>query len=440
MSFLTTSPKIAPKWALPDALNADYTKAKTSIIPRIRTVLAPFSDAARELGTPNNFVKIAKNAAQYFVTLEASAPAKTLVGHCNTIGDSVKVFSVTKGVDDILSNASKTDATGIDLHQRNLGIASGFFQLVISGSAAAKLLNTFDVISLSGISEALGTTAVLPFSVFTSGIEIIKNGIDIANKSLKIHKSNLRSDKFKEKQKAFKNKTDSAKIGQFLSDHKLQMEAKQDAAHKKLAAQTELKNAEAAAGKALTEYNDAVQVIADLQNSNINVVSKFVQTQWLEVSKKNRKEAALFEAKESYDKERDILTKTEKKFVARVIKYDAFNKLLEQHQDAMDDKKDLLNQFIADKTARWKAIRENCSLENKKDGIGIALSVVATIGLIATIVLTFTGIGTIPVLLTMTSLWLILAIAGIGSTLYGKYNKPVAIPTVNFHKYAAAAA
>ncbi len=449
---------IPQKWtlpAIPAGLNQKYTNATTSSIPGIRAYLAPFSDAARESGIPNTLVKIAKGIGQYFNTLEPSAAAKDFVGNCNIINDTVKVLNFAKGVDDILTNVDKKNAKGIDLHQRNLGIASGFFQLIVSGMGAAKLLNTFQVISLADISSALGTTTVLPFAVVGNGVEIVKNVIDITNKSLKVHKTRTRKAEIQAKHKNFKaNKktgmndvANSAKIALFLDSQIAKIEQKDDAAIQKLNDQTELNNAQAIAQKAADEYQE---ILDDLADPAVSKLQKLIITL---TAAKWRQERTLFEAKAAYDQIVDDYTKTSAKLHGRVEKLDAWKNVkaqfdinarvvgprIKRDANGILDGTDLVNQMIASKTDKWKAIRKNCNLDNLKDGIGIAISVVATIGLIAAIVLTFTGVGTIPVLLTMTSLWLLVSLAGLGNTLLSKYKKPMAVPRTDYRYFAAAA-
>lgn len=444
---------IPAKWALPVNLNKKYDRSTTSKIPGVKVYLAPFSDAAREMNIPNTLVKIAKGIGQYFSTLEGSASAKEFVANCNIFNDVVKVFSFAKGVDDILTNVDKKNTKGIDLHQRNLGIASGFFQLIISGMAGAKLLNTFQLISLAKVAEALGTTTVLPFSVVGNGVEIIKNVIDITNKSLKVHKTNARRTELRKKHKNFKaNRTDdtkdianSAKIGAFLDSKIAGANLKNNAAIQKLTAQTDLIQAQADAQAADDKYQDTLKKLAALNNPGVTKFHKAAKSISLNVTKLVR-QAALFEAKAVHDQVIDDYTKTKAKLDGRAVKLDAWTNVKDvfdandngngshikrDTQGVLDDT-DLLNQMIAVKTDRWKTIRKNCNLDNLKDGIGIAISVVATIGLIAAIVLTFTGIGTIPVLLTMTSLWLLISLAGLGSSLLAKYKKPAKVPGTDY--------
>ena len=443
------------KWTLPGKLNQKYVNAtKTSLI-------APFSGLAREIGLPNTFAKIAKGVASYFVTLEASEPAKNFVSNCNVFGDTVKVLSFAKGVDDIMQNAAKGDVKGLDLHQKNLGIASGFFQMVISGMAGFKLLDTFKVLSLSKISEALGTTAVLPFSVVTNGFEIIKNVIDITNKSIKIHKTNQEDAKVKDKQNRFKitkdkteDKANSEKIGEFLKQHIKDMKAKQKAGPDILKEKEKtLDSAKQRAEAALKAYSETKNK-RKVNKASPEKVASLIKKLPLFIEKQKNK-AELFEATAACDKAYQGLENAKSKLDGRVTKISAWKNVKNQFKKNVSESKegigikrngdeldssDLVNQMVAEKTSRWNAKRDNFSFSNLKDGLAIALSVVATIGLIATIVLTFTGVGTIPVLLTMTTLWLILALAGLGTTLLDKYKKPLEIAPTNFRHYAPCAA
>jgi hypothetical protein len=450
--------KFPKKFTLPPKLNGKYVNATSS------SLIAPFSNAAREMGIPNSFAKIAKGVTQIFVQLgEASAAAIDFVSKCTFFGETVKVLSFTKGLDDIIQNTAKQNETGINLHQRNLGIASGFFQLVISGMAGFKLLDTFKVLSLSNISSVLGTTAVLPFSVVSSGVEIIKNVVDITNKSLKIHKTNGQIDKVKEKQENFKVEKESTndvanseKIGAFLTKHIEDMKIKQEAAPDQIATKKdELKAAKKTAKEALLAYQETSKN-RKKNKASPEKIAKFINSISLFREKRANK-AALFEATAAYDKAYKGLEDADKKLKGRVTKIQAWGNVQNQFNTNVKTNKDLgienvgikrngkeldgsdlVNQMISEKASRWDAIRDNCNFSNFKDGFGIALSVVATIGLIATIILTFTGVGTIPVLLTMTTLWLILALAGLGSTLLDKYKKPLVIPPTNFKYYATA--
>lgn len=447
---------IPAKWVLPDTLNHKYSDATTSTLSGIKFYLAPFSDAARESGIPNTLVKIAKAIGQYFSILEASIPASNFVANCNIFGDIVKVFNITKGVDDIVTNADKKNLTGIDLHQRNLSIASGFFQTIISGMGGVKLLNTFQLISLAEISTALGTTVVLPFSVAASGVEIVKNVVDISNKSLKIHKTNARRSALRTKFKNFrvtkatKDVANSTKIAKFLDDHIKAIELNQAAAAKKLEDQLELPAVQANVQKASDEYQKTLDDIAALKLPGVSKVQKLAGFGLH--FKKWRKETSLFEAKEAHDKVVEDYEKTRQKLAGRVVKLQAWTNVKHQFEankangitikrtntGVLDDT-DLVNQMISAKEKRWDTMRKNCNTDNLKDGVSIAISIVATIGLIATIVLTFTGIGTIPVLLTMTSLWLLVSIAGLGNTLLAKYKRPLVVPATNMNYFAAAA-
>lgn len=458
MTFVRTLPDAVGKWVLnDDNLNQKYIKATTSSIPGIRAKLAPFSEAAKKSGIPNTLVKIAKGIAQFFSTLEASIPAKDFVSSCNTFGDILKVFSITKGVDDILVNADKKNETGLNLHKRNLGIASGFFQVIISGMGGAKLLNTFQLISLADISTALGTTAVLPFAVVANGVEIVKNVVDITNGSIRIHQTNEKRAKLNKNIKKFSGKADSKQIGKFLADNLSKKTAKQLAAEQYLKdKQAEIKTASAAVETALAAYTKTSNERKNIKNSDAGKISKWSQRFPLFFTKISNK-AALCEAKAAHDQLVGDYSKERAKFAARITKFDAwtnanahFNNVLQKDvngdsiilKDAKNklDITDPLSHLIADKQIKWKAQRGNCNMDNVKDGLGIAISLVATIGLIAATVLIFTGIGTIPVLLTMTSLWLFVSLMGIGSTLLREYYKPATVPTTDLANYSFAAA
>lgn len=440
MAFAVNTIPIPQKLDLPDALKQKYTKPTTSSISNIKVYLDPFTSASKETGIPNSLVKIAKGVADFFSTLEDSVPAKNFITNCSIFGDFLKVFSMTKGIDDILVNADKKREKGINLHQRNLGIVSGVFQTVLGGMAGVKLLNTFQIISLAQISEALGTTAVLPFAAVTNGIDIIKNIVDITSSSIKLHQINVKNKKKRKYLKRFNTKANSTKIGDFLKKHINQIETKQVSAEEKI------KNLRTKASIRKLKAQDALNAYNTTNNSlNTAGISNFQK--FILGIKLARKEAALFKAMEAHEKNIEDFSNIREKYNSRFSKLESWTKARDHFiignnsipKRDITDTKDPLNQLIADKQIKWKAQRENFKTDKRQEGLGITISVIATIILIASTVLIFSGIGTIPLLLTITSLGLIVSILGLGKTLLKKYTKPATVIPANFPKSFAAA-
>lgn len=443
MTVSTNIPKWTPSappsawtWTNP-GLEQKYKSATTSSIPGVKVYLEPFSNAAKETGILNSLIKIARNVAKYFSILEASIPAKDFAANCGTFSDIVKVFSITKGIDAVLTNADKKNEKGVDLHIRNLSLASGIFETVQSGMAAFSLLDTFQIISLGQISQAIGTTAVLPFSAVVNGIDIAKNIIDITKSAVTIHQIKRKSKKLGKKLKAFNPQTDSQKIGTFLEKHIEQMIAKQ------LSTLSTMENLKAKAANRRIKAETAIEAYEqELLNSEENILHKLIKHIRL-----SRKETALFKAIKASDKTFENFTNTDKKFEARRIKLESWANA-ETHFKSDDLKKDAnnkidstdpLHQLIADKQIKWRAERKNLKMDKLQEGLGIALSVVGTIVLIASTVLIFSGIGTLPVLLTITSVGLLISLIGLGKTLLKKYTVQEPVLPFNSTKYNFAA-
>lgn len=350
-----------------------------------------------------------------------------------SLNATITTFSVPSSIKEILKHAKKKGLKGSVAVENNLRIAAAIANLACGILGSIKMVETFWV-AIENLSNSLGPvkvafTALAPVTVAFAGIEIVKTTIDIGIDAVHIHQTNDKIRILKAKKKLWgsidwkdgsaapiiTNKIDQLKAKQLTSIEDLSLlegAVKTSAlALNQHALKWEKKKEKITAKKlALSDKNIAIRFFG-------GIVPKIKATQT-----KSKYKIALKEHTGNINK---FIHLTEK-YNKRAVKIKNWKIIESKMKDGTLTHKDqiLLKKFQSDQLSKWRTKRSNYNLEKLKIGLGIALKTVVIISLIASIVLTFTGYGTIPGIVTMASLSLFIVAAEYGLKKFKKHKKP----------------
>lgn len=399
--------------------------------------------------------KIFKSVFQYPALLVSKVPFENIVKHSSGIADTFKTFNFFKGIKNIYDNSSDKDSKGkklqgLKLHARNLGIANGVFQTVIGAATFTKLLDNFGAIKIAEITAAMGRSsvagqtlaAIAPFSVVTNFLEIGNNIVSIARASLRIHENRKNKIEIRHKIRAFNKK--NPEIGKFFTSHIDTIKLKQASAVTKLDL---LEKDGIITADKIASKEDKFQVKKDAFDDkqkalrNSVAVVRFFKT--LEPRYEVRKaKLKVFKAKDQHDAicetRNRILAQWEKRD-KKLVAWTAIKSDFDEN-GLSNDATNPLNRLIAAKQYKWRLQSSGINLKNFQEGVGIVVNTLAIITLLASTILFFSGVATLPATLGITSMFLIISLLGAGNEIYKKYKKPkTAIVKVYKPIYAPAA-
>lgn len=427
---------LKPRMEIDPKLQAAYAEASVSTFDKVKSVTVIPSDCVKNVDPLNNIAKTGKNTAQYVVALTGNLSAKDIVSHCDGISNTIKVFGFFKGIHSLIERLAEEVKSGIDFHIRNLGIFSALLQIFASGTAFVKLLDKFGLIKIAEISSSLGTTAVLPFSVFASSLDLFKCGIEVGLNSLKVHKANNKLDTLKTKLNNTRvNNTDLNnffkddpkknpnlfnKIETFFETHIKKIKDKQRNA------KLEIINLQVKVKETRTAVKTARKAYLEEENKPIGegLIEKTINA-W----KKRSAQEALFEAHKAHDKAYNSCKHLSNRYIRRIEKQTVWKGQRELFNNAdhgkqlkvvMDvdgnyslDKTDSVNKLFDAEQNKWEHRENNANNEKSKSAINIFINCAVAVALIATIVLTLTGIAVLAAAMTITTLYLVVALTSL---------------------------
>lgn len=473
--FQTKLPAESPKWTAPLSKDVQSLYDDTNsrfVVPK--KVTAFLADIAKGSELINSIAKVFKNVATYHEAVTSDLTSKGIISQLGFFSDVIKTFGFFKGIHAILEKALEVDVEGSKLHQRNLGIASGVFQTIVGGTAGAKILNTLKLIDLAAFSSAIGSAAVFPFTVFSNSLDLVKNIVDLTLNSMKVDDANTKIDAAEDNLAATKimhEKIDPTKppnkkldnlvqakqaqatnpsvvlpdvfgnLDAFFTSHLQKMKDKQDAAHTKLTAlETDVGTTSGSAATALQEYQNA-SVAKKAANAADDFWDK-LKCNW----NKRSARTALVNAKLAHDKACERRDQLKEKFIRRIGKHTVWTRAQQMFAAEIKDSsgavikssKELaytqdpsgnyrldaanpVNQLLTAERKKWAARDTFWGQDKLKGGIAIFINCTVIVCLIASIVLSFTGIGILALSLTLTSLWLLVSFAGIANSIVAKY-------------------
>lgn len=427
---------------LSDTLSPKYASHKKSFSLKGSASKAPsrLVECTSDSGVVVSVMKIFKSVFQYPATLVSKVPFENIVKHCSGIADTFKTFNFFKGIKNIYDNRSNKDKEGDklkgkELHARNLGIAGGVFQTVIGAATFTKLLDTFGAIQIAEITAAMGRSSVVgqtlaaiaPFTVVTNFLEIANNIVSIAKSSLTIHKNRKKQAKTRAKIRNFNAKSPD-KISAFIESHTDSINIKQKAAVTKLdSLANDVQNTAVTIDTEEANYQKKKKNLDDKKEAvkNSPAVVRFFKTLAPRFQLRKAR-VSVFRAKDNHDRVCKIRSDLFNKWEKREEKLSVWTDLKQDFDknSLSNDADNPLRRLIADKKRKWQLQVSGIHVKNFQEGIGITINILATITLLASTILFFSGVATIPATLGITSMFLIISLLGFGNELFKKYKKP----------------
>lgn len=414
--------KNAPK-PLGDAFFKKKAAEQNSLYNKIKKITTHINSELEGTGTVSTIAKIIKNTANYFFVLSNDLIAKNIINFTGSVSDSIKALGFFKGVRDLVEYSGNKKLSGTKFHENNLAITSSIFQCVIGGATFTKLLDQFQVIKLANVSLSLGTTA-FPFSAFTGTVEIVKSLIDLARGSITINEVRIKQNNLEKKQNLFNNESDQNSLEEFIRERQNHSLQKQESAITKLAALNEdLEKFQNISLEANTKYKEAEKALNDKDSSYISRISPL----W----KRRQAINAFVEATTKYEKIKNKIDKLTKANEKNINNYESWAKV----STNFVDRDAIAQEIVKAKSDLWEAKSKNNKWSLIEQGVGISIGVIATIGLIFSLVVSLSGIGIIPVALTITSLFLVTSLLGFAKPLIKKYKPQYQIPVFDINNY-----
>lgn len=381
----------------------------------------------------NNVAKIIKNSAQYAVSIIASEAAQGVVTVASTFSDVFKSIAAFKATFTLVKTWNQdVDPEWVDEETKRLNrwirictISSAALQILAGGGATLKILTGQKLVEFAKASVSYGgvAVAVAPLGVVTSFIDILKGGLDIAMNSLKIHKSNKKIEKLNQKIAENVNGTPYAK-------HHISEMTKKDGLQRKKCGElaTEIETSE-------TELNKLWKTKKSLDDEAAEV-EKLTRIsgcyrKYIEFPLKRRtNENEIAQAQEEHNAKVDSYNALAEKLNGRTAKFEVWKKVAENPEAFKD--------FIDEKKVRWG---QKIDLETQQkilNGISIAISCAVIVCLVAGLALTFTGFSALPLALTLTTAWLLIAGGSLFNIILKEHIFPKIKPnTINFKNHLA---
>lgn len=273
-----------------------------------------------------------------------------------------------------------------------------------------------------------GVSAALSFIGVISAIELTKGLVDVGIESFKLYKTAKKISKNTKKMKIWTNMdwNDPTYVSNKLSRMKV----------KQIHTMTGLKKLEGALNTSTVAFNSSVLHVdkrwAKLEARKLQLKDKNAVTRLFgQVTPQIKLTVALIK-KEAAEKEHLNTLKSfntiSEKHTLRTIKIRNFTIVEGKIKTNTLNERDraVLEQFQKNQLEKLKTKRSNLKVEAIGHGLKIGIKVVIVISCIASIALTFSGVGTMPGIITNASIALFVMVAEYGLKKFKEYNPPKA--------------
>lgn len=377
-------------------------------LTEIKTFKSFVKIAGRSVDVAKNIPEMKNNAALSEANKCLSFLSSVLSIHTGilSVGDFIKGAkkrSQLKGVEKVIND--------LEMVTNLCGMASGV-------TSSMKVVDTLH--SWANSSATMGKTVLTsstPFTQGTSLIQIIQVTIQIGIGILKLYNLEKKVDKVKDKVTFWQGDIDDI----FIKNRIKHIEDKQEALILKIAA------AEEKALKSTEKKDSSAQNLNDKKTSLNN--KKGIKKAFAWVAYKNCKHShhSLTVRQTKHQQAADLLNQ---KHADNATKIQNWTSIANKLDHLTDEETNALDQFKRNKQTKWRIKQSNLRLNQWKTSLGLALKTALLITLIASFVLTTTGTGTVPGLLTLATISLFLSVSGLGLDWYIKYRKPRKVHSV----------
>lgn len=369
-------------------------------------------DSEAIISTAQSLLLIAIRAAALAGNFDVSPELKDAKNILSGIQAIFTIRTTYKSALKIGQNFQKKGVKGSEKVILSLETAGATIRIASGTIGITRALATFKLIDLEQFSSALGNIPVFQtLGQVSSILTIVTSVIDITIESIKIHERSKKIDRLKDKALAWKQPLAldlvQRKIAKQTQIHDAFVE-KIDTLSQDILDTQDLQNT------ARTEYSD--------QKAKHTKKKGFGKLRtWRELKTKKNTLHKLNAKEKSCTKE---LEKTNAKEAQSLEKLTAWNKINDKWDTLSDEDNQALAQFQADKLAKWKGRTKSMKIDQLKAGIGLGLKIAGLALAIVALVLSFTGVGIVPVLATMAALSLTLAVVNLGFMLVKRHTSP----------------
>jgi hypothetical protein len=411
---------------LPEGIQFD------SMIPKKLSRIASFlADEMSSNGTIGMIGNIVKDIFTLIGNVAILTLSRGTITQTNLINNSFKFLGVFNGIKTLIKNDDeiKKDTQTFTKKDTILKVASGTLGITIAAVGGFQILDTLKVIDLASVAISMGTFSItgsnllLSFGSILSLFGIMKAGITLGVSAYKLRKINLKISDIEQKKMLWGSP--------ILTEERATYHIKQIRHHQ---AKTEIEANQIAKlikknSKKFKKYKTAYsQKEHLLKLKKIKLQNKNVILQTIgKISSK----IALIKAKRK-------LHQMAKIYYARCDRFDGKKEayqILKQKEERWkrirtiikapsEVQSQALTTFSNQKLAKWEIKRANLNLDKLKTGLKIGVNIILIIALIASIVLTATGVGAIPVLIGTASLFLFVSLSSMGLRWFKKCKKP----------------
>lgn len=388
-------------------------------------------------------VKSSTNAAKpffkiFFISFNLLKEIKIIPKHSilpaiSSLSGTITILSIPSSIKVIVTQAKKTGLKGSEAFEKNLRIASATANIACGILSGIKIIDTFGT-AIANLSHSMGParvaiTTLAPFTVALAGIEIVKTTIDIGIDAVHIHQTNKKIETLRNKTKLWGSIDWKDEAAVPIISNKIEhLQAKQ------LRSQEELSQVEGALKTSVLAVNHrALKWEAKKEKLAAKKLALNESPAMMRLFGKAVPKIKAARAKSKYKIALKEHTGTINEFTHLSDKYNKRTtkiknwKIIEKKMKAgtiTDQDQVLLKKFQEDQITKWKTKKSNYKLDRLKIGLGIALKTVVIITLVASIAFTFSGYGTVPGIVTVTTLSLFIIAAEYGLKKFKKYKKP----------------
>lgn len=382
-------------------------------------------DRETALDTLQSLAKITSRTiafAGYFDSTPELAHGKEIISGIQAIFTVRSTFnSIGKIVKQVTKEDNKLELTEtLKTAASTIGVATGLLS-IFKFSLSCKEIMTY----LSEISNSLGGSNVIGEALFSSlflnhissALGLLQSVISITVDSIYIYERSKKIDSATQKIGLWKQPLNDAHIQLKLSRItyiQSNLTNETDAIILKLCKiNSKTKTAQ-------KEYNDSK--VAFKQASGPKRIYKWIR---LKSKKRFLKEQIVKKINQT-----ELLEQSIEKNIKSYNKLFAWKAIHAKLAHLTDDEKISISTFQDDKSAKWEKKQKSLKFEQIKAACGLCLKVIGFIMTIAALILSATGVGLVPVLITMASISLLLAVTSFGFTLFKRHTAPIYIAPV----------
>lgn len=384
-------------------------------------------DRETTLDTFQSLAKIAARSisfAGYFDSTPELAQGKEIISGIQAVFTLRSTFN---SIGKIIKQVTKDDendkpelADTLKTAAATIGVATGLLSIFKFCMSQKEIIE-----ALSQISTSLGGTAVVGEAVISSlflnhiasALGLLQSVISITVDSIYIHERNKKIDSAKQKLELWNQPLDKARVQLKIStiSHKQSLiNNETEAIALKLIKISE---------KAKTALHDYEEQKATFKKaSGLKKISTWVVL-------KSKKKEAKKQISKNLNKAEELNQCIEK----QILSFNKLNTWKELHAkwdnlNAEDTQK--IADFQQDKAIKWTTKQKSLKIEQIKAAVGLTLKVIGFIMTIAALILSGAGVAIVPVLITMTTISLLLAVTSFGFTLFKRHTSPITVDPV----------